>query len=37
MENKDPRDPARQEMLGITDRSGEWGMGIDAENICRGY
>ena len=35
MENKDPRDPARQERLGITDRSGEWGMGIDAEYLSR--
>ncbi|MBR4264597.1 MAG: hypothetical protein IKQ46_00915 [Bacteroidales bacterium] len=31
----DPRDPARQERLGITDRSGEWGMGIDAEYLSR--
>ena len=32
---QDPRDPARQERLGITDRSGEWGMGIDAEYLSR--
>ena len=29
----DPRDAARQEKLGITDRSGEWGMGIDAGHL----
>ena len=29
----DPLDPARQERLGIVDRSGVWGMGIDADHL----
>ncbi|MBP5706892.1 MAG: hypothetical protein J6W76_06370 [Spirochaetales bacterium] len=29
----DPRDQARQDRLRITDRSGEWGMGIDADHL----
>ncbi|MBO4804689.1 MAG: hypothetical protein J5554_01455 [Paludibacteraceae bacterium] len=29
----DPRDPARQKKLGIVDRTGVWGMGIDADHL----